>query len=218
MGMRIQILMRMRVASYIKDQNTKLSTLAILTGSEPSSRRALFWQRLVSAYSCRRLTKEGDVLPALSGLARKFGETGELGNYIAGLWTNDLPGGLLWECQIRPCNRFGRRSLTYRAPSCSWASLALDDLRVKYPAPRTYRNYKKTLEYSSIEILEASCVLPDRDADPTGSVIGGHLLVRGLLCEAKLFWRYGSVRQNQDFINETSHTEKTKLLRYTYHV
>lgn len=53
------------------------------------------WGKLLSSYLPRRLTKEADKLPALSGLAKLFGK--ELkAQYVAGLWSTDLISGLSW--------------------------------------------------------------------------------------------------------------------------
>jgi Heterokaryon incompatibility protein (HET) len=76
------------------------------------------WNDLVQDYSERKLTKESDKLPALSGLARLFQERyGD--QYLAGLWKSHLIEDLCWQC-------FGAtntRPNKYRAPSWSWASV-----------------------------------------------------------------------------------------------
>jgi hypothetical protein len=50
---------------------------------------------IISQYSGRYLTEEGDRFPALPGLAKFFEKRG-LGTFIAGLWTKDLPLWLTW--------------------------------------------------------------------------------------------------------------------------
>lgn len=75
------------------------------------------WQEEVSDYSKREMTKESDILPALSGLAHKVADiTCDL--YLAGIWKNDLVKGLLWRTWR------GRRLFPYRAPTWSWFSIA----------------------------------------------------------------------------------------------
>ena len=62
------------------------------------------WSRIVNAYASKMLTNGSDMLPALSGLAKRF-QTSDTsskpnkqkgaGNYLAGLWERDLPLSLL---------------------------------------------------------------------------------------------------------------------------
>lgn len=51
----------------------------------------------MSEYSQRGLTRRPDKLPALSGMA-KLASGGKPGDYLAGLWKDDLLVGLYWEC------------------------------------------------------------------------------------------------------------------------
>jgi hypothetical protein len=77
------------------------------------------WLGVVSNYSHRKMTKQSDKLPALSGLAHKVADvTGDL--YLAGIWRNDLARGLLWEDYRH--NRRNRLS-SYQAPTWSWCSI-----------------------------------------------------------------------------------------------
>ncbi|KAH6666016.1 heterokaryon incompatibility protein-domain-containing protein [Halenospora varia] len=76
------------------------------------------WMRLLDVYSQRALTKDFDKLPALSGLASEFAKrTGD--QYLAGLWRQFLPVGLMWEVS----NTANARKIPERAPSWSWASI-----------------------------------------------------------------------------------------------
>ncbi|KAH9220962.1 heterokaryon incompatibility protein-domain-containing protein [Leptodontidium sp. 2 PMI_412] len=52
------------------------------------------WSRIVNTYASKALTNGGDILPALSGLAKRFRESGA-GDYLAGLGREDLPLSLL---------------------------------------------------------------------------------------------------------------------------
>lgn len=112
---------------------------------------ALCWRRLVEDYTHLRLTCEGDVFPAVSGLARQMGgvrrakgeEKGE-GRYVAGLWEGTLlEGDLLWRVDLPPAGYvtspeavdqpkgvadvWGREAVCrpekWRAPSWSWAGV-----------------------------------------------------------------------------------------------
>lgn len=71
------------------------------------------WTTLVMAYSKGLLTRETDVFPAFSGLARAFTRKG-LGKYYAGLWRSSLPYALCWLTHGR-LERSARNQLYKRA-------------------------------------------------------------------------------------------------------
>lgn len=76
------------------------------------------WYQLLHSYCNRKLTKDSDKLPALSGLARHFAE--HIGDqYVAGLWRSTLIEGLIWQA----IGRANTAPAEYRAPSWSWASI-----------------------------------------------------------------------------------------------
>jgi hypothetical protein len=84
------------------------------------------WREQVTQYSQRELTAVTDIFPALSGLAQQFAAaTGD--EYIAGLWSRDLPKLLSWIPQHRPhmtlssLTRALEQPSAYVAPSWSWA-------------------------------------------------------------------------------------------------
>lgn len=79
------------------------------------------WRTIVELYSRMKLTFPTDVLVALSGLAQLV-QNATGGEYLAGLWRNDIAHQLLWERigatdlrGISTCEKFV-------APSWSWAS------------------------------------------------------------------------------------------------
>ncbi|KAL6800568.1 heterokaryon incompatibility domain-containing protein [Trichoderma sp. SZMC 28012] len=78
------------------------------------------WRRILEEYTARSLTKPRDRLNALAGVAEHFSYTLE-STYYAGLWSCELPWGLLWyktaDTELR------RRPKVYRAPSWSWAAI-----------------------------------------------------------------------------------------------
>jgi Heterokaryon incompatibility protein (HET) len=77
------------------------------------------WLDVVKDYSRRQLTFHADILPALSGVATRFGAV--LGDtYCAGLWRNDIRTGLTWRTEALDETK---RSPNYRAPTWSWASI-----------------------------------------------------------------------------------------------
>jgi hypothetical protein len=93
-----------------------------------------FWHTIVRSYSRARLTKEGDKLVAISGIAR-FCQSRTGDQYVAGLWKNHLHAHLLWSIK-RWVEPSGVSAVTtakeniaavttakkYIAPSWSWAS------------------------------------------------------------------------------------------------
>ena len=85
------------------------------------------WQDMVQTYTARSLRHYTDVLPAISGLAKKVQESTESG-YLAGIWEEELVPGLLWEStpgimQPRPKVPVLEPPRKCRAPSWSWASV-----------------------------------------------------------------------------------------------
>lgn len=79
--------------------------------------RAQAWDDLaLETYQSRLLTKETDRFSALSGMAQQF-QTEELGDFVAGLWSNYALSMLLWEVKS------WKKPSCYVAPSWSWASV-----------------------------------------------------------------------------------------------
>jgi hypothetical protein len=58
------------------------------------------WYALVYEYTQRNLTKTTDRMAALAGIAREFQKTYRPeSQYLAGIWSQDLPAALLWICR-----------------------------------------------------------------------------------------------------------------------
>jgi hypothetical protein len=134
------------------------------------------WNSTVSDYSECELSRYADKLPALSGLAKQFQDclriAGIEATYLAGLWRSDLPNGLLWMSSTNEnLNHFKpRRSINYRAPSWSWASI--DGLvGFWFSRPDDEDEYM-------IEILSAATT---SEMDPVGPVIAAALVLRARL-------------------------------------
>ncbi len=80
------------------------------------------WRVMVDDYAQRNLFSTSDKLPALAGLAHQFQHlTGA--SYLAGMWREELPLGLLWTIHTSALVGTGQRSTKWRAPSWSWASI-----------------------------------------------------------------------------------------------
>jgi hypothetical protein len=77
------------------------------------------WNWIVEDYTRRHLTMAGDKLPAISGVAREYGEAFGA-TYLAGMFEEILPESLLWSVQ-KGTQRM--RPSFYRAPTFSWAAI-----------------------------------------------------------------------------------------------
>ncbi|CAM1510589.1 Fc.00g009240.m01.CDS01 [Cosmosporella sp. VM-42] len=133
----------------------------------------IVWHQAVENYTSRNLTFASDRLPALSGLAQRFGNlTGA--TYIAGMWKQHLLEDLSWQ-------RYSRTSLQpvlqYLAPTFSWASIlnAADyqPARDGYEGIRVYHS----------EIIDAHS---KATGGLLGRTIGGSLTIRGPVISATL--------------------------------
>jgi hypothetical protein len=91
----------------------------IVTDVDDIESQRICWWGVVKEFTSRKLTKDTDRLPALSGIINHLQErTGD--TPIAGLWKNDLPYGLLWQSASRTMTRPQAQS---KVPSWSWVSL-----------------------------------------------------------------------------------------------
>lgn len=86
----------------------------------PRTIGSLDWDLIARQYNDTQLSRESDRLPALAGVARRYGELRGGWTYLAGLWKEQLGPGLAWfkdelGDEVRPREQF--------APTWSWASL-----------------------------------------------------------------------------------------------
>ncbi|KAI1070881.1 hypothetical protein LB507_010931 [Fusarium sp. FIESC RH6] len=149
----------------------------------PFPRKFKAWYQVVNEVMQRHITKSEDILPCLSGLARLL-HGNEVGRYLAGLWSNDLPAGLLWIV-----NHPGKRPNPYRGPSWSWVSV--DQRYSPYPSIDSFRpgNEDPTLKTAYAKVLEAECTPSGKD--PLGTISSGYLKISGPL-----------IRLTDEFIGE----------------
>ncbi|KAF7557898.1 hypothetical protein G7Z17_g279 [Cylindrodendrum hubeiense] len=91
---------------------------------EDITKQRLSWFELVDRYTSRSLTKQTDVLLALSGIARSTAESTS-DEYYAGLWKSHFSHCLLWASKWHVGQGFTQHSRPsdYLAPSWSWASI-----------------------------------------------------------------------------------------------
>ena len=130
------------------------------------------WNEWIAAYSERELYDVKDRLHAIAGvvktLVHRFGLT-----YAAGLWQEDIVGGLMWK-------RFNRTKTLKRfegdgTPSWSWASV---QGRLEYMDVRL----KGSLKGPNLEIVGQAEVEEERPGS-FGRVSSGRIQVRGMLQE-----------------------------------
>jgi hypothetical protein len=123
------------------------------------------WINIIQHYSSCALTKSGDRLIALSGLAHLFEERlGESDVYFAGHWKSRLAESLDWRIE-KP----GRKLSNYIAPSWSWASVNTAIFMTK----RSVSNIQLISDLSAkVELI---------GADSTGAVLDGIVTVKGCI-------------------------------------
>ena len=136
------------------------------------------WYRLVEDYARCGLTVSTDKLIAFAGVAQTFTKIFKQDQYVAGMWTSQMPLALCWSTAAM--------SLTYRprdyiAPSWSWASVKgviqmpfIHD-RICYDGEKM----KAPLE-TYCEVLDVRVGLKD-PRHVTGQVISGQLDLQGHL-------------------------------------
>ncbi|PQE21457.1 Heterokaryon incompatibility protein [Rutstroemia sp. NJR-2017a BBW] len=105
--------------------------------TDPRTETAVSWMELVVKYTSRRLTKDSDKLPAISGIARTIAERTS-DEYFAGLWKSYFQQCLLWQCDRNTEDDLQNTKPLYKtAPSWSWASI---NGKVSWPLGNLY-NY-----------------------------------------------------------------------------
>ncbi|CZR55443.1 uncharacterized protein PAC_05331 [Phialocephala subalpina] len=126
------------------------------------------WRGIVEQYSTKELTYEKDRLPALSGLASRFGKLFN-DRYLAGLWESDIPIALCWQAMSK---HTGLNAGPHIAPSWSWV-------------PYSQVTYGRNLETVTWEAFAQQC-FPEPVSDPYGQVYGGTLLIQGRVLSVTL--------------------------------
>lgn len=162
-----------------------------------------FWVLTVENYSRRCLTFDRDVLPALSGIATYFNE--KLGDeYLAGIWRGNLLHWLLWS---RSAALLTLTDEEHALIDADVDKIISDELKVYLPK-RTSANRPPTWSWASIRaavdwsnkwlqdelgfrvlaehaiVMGYKCILAS--SNPTGSVLGGSLLLYGPIKEVRL--------------------------------
>jgi hypothetical protein len=183
---------RDHVLSFKKDQNVRLLHH--------------HWEELIQHYVLRRATYMTDRFPALSGLARIMAVELE-DTYLAGLWKNDLPRGLLWkkagsiddwdslQDQLVP----GPQK-PYIAPSWSWAGTSYVDgyipfhfttnarIQSDFPDLLTADESEIETEFRSECTVVAAWCTPVADVNKYGQIKDGELHFEGKLKRCSSSW------------------------------
>ncbi|KAJ9615890.1 hypothetical protein H2200_001967 [Cladophialophora chaetospira] len=133
------------------------------------------WKGVVDAYSQRKLFATSDKLPALAGLAHQFQQLTDA-SYLAGMWREEMPLGLLWTVQTSSLVETGRSAPEWRAPSWSWASIDGAVHCDGYQGLVLMASPGPTLE--QLEIVASEITLKN-EANPFGEVTKAVLRVRG---------------------------------------
>ncbi|TGO24556.1 hypothetical protein BPAE_0100g00240 [Botrytis paeoniae] len=161
-----------------------------------------FWSQLLQMYSKTILSYPDDILMAMAGVARQFGEYLPTKNrvYLAGMWSFELERQLGW-LATRPGSRhdLDRRECPSSnvAPSWSWASSTGRSIVNAWDTgpynKASTRWYDWTpAEYKSYMVLDLNRIHPPEftivdvgttisSKDPFGSVTSGFLRLRGQL-------------------------------------
>ncbi|RYP65744.1 hypothetical protein DL770_008939 [Monosporascus sp. CRB-9-2] len=163
-------------------------------GEDPKTglRELKRWKSIVELYSKTELTNATDKLIALSGIAKQMHDWIG-GDYLAGLWSKELAGQLLWyvEPQFAWANdspvtmksegtfhypgRRPRKQDGWRAPSWSWASVDVDNhVGIVYGTVTAGDREIKIEDYN---------VTPQEDSDEFGLLQSAWIKVTGMLRE-----------------------------------
>ena len=87
------------------------------------------WLKVVEGFTSRGLSFATDRLPAIAGIAQRFGELMKEDQFCAGLWRRSMPASLLWKTgnRMQHINHDFERRLSgnvVAAPSWSWAAVS----------------------------------------------------------------------------------------------
>lgn len=138
------------------------------------------WGNILERYSTTRLTYRSDLMPALSGIARRLQQnTGA--TYLAGIWQPPrwFEVHLAWHSLSPPLPR----PAGYRAPSWSWAStdnrVILDPISAISEGWGNACLWQDDYVECKVKIHDAQIILAS--SDPMGSASSGFIVVEGPL-------------------------------------
>lgn len=144
---------------------------AYLTETMNHEFRSDMWRSLVKLFTQLGITKVGDTLAAMAGLAKRMRLPGEMeGDYLAGLWRHDLLSGLLW---VR--SGHGPYNINCNVPTWSWA---------RTDAPKKFMGSSSAIPLC--HVVDAKCTPSREMKDLFLGVNGGYISVSGFLLPARV--------------------------------
>ena len=153
----------------------------------------LVWSKIINLYSCCQLSKPGDKLIAISGLAKYMQRILD-DEYVAGLWRRYLGYELFWIVCFE-VKRPASGPTVYRAPTWSWASLDAKVHASRFPGANL----------NPLEVLEAQ--VQSCNGDQTGQIATGYIKVRGQLSRIDLTDLTALRGRNFDFMARCEHSD-----------
>lgn len=142
------------------------------------------WLHIAEEYSKTHMTYEGDRLPAISGLAKRFRKDYST-EYVAGCWKDDIVSSLLWFTLPRTSsNRPRPPSALGVHPTWSWTSSCshVGFVRVDRSNPGFRREFVVVEHVDSVMATE----------DVTGAVKSAHLTIVGPVVDCSYRLESGS--------------------------
>ncbi len=179
-GLIVNEVVQPRCLDNMSMTSNRLKNPAMVQKTIATELRYNIWHKGVQDYSARKFTMITDRFPALSGLVSEIqGAYG--GEYVAGLWRDDLLRSLLWRRDPKTMSPIltytpDRRPSGYRAPSWSWAAI---DHTISYELVTLNRQQIDKLLPTTAHIESIS--LTPAGSDPKGRLEGGSMLIRGML-------------------------------------
>lgn len=165
------------------------------------------WSNIVDEFTHRNLTQPKDLLPALSGLAKRMSNAAE-NDYVCGMWRDRLPAFLFWKPDYSHIkahdihNAPRRHQDGYYAPTWSWASVISPVIFVglqdqvpmgagsgniwkrPYPISKGEKSWEGQKGPSLLKVVDVNTV--KSGLNPFGPVQDAFLTVHGFVAEARL--------------------------------
>lgn len=147
---------------------------------------ARMWRTMVSSYTALEITKHGDRLPAMGGLA-KYMAARRKSDYVAGLWEDALMDDLLWYCGGSSTSKKPRPT-PRGAPTWSWASVnryvSYSDEIFQWDPEMPTWDYERE-PYEHFARVEKCAVVPG-GVDEFGAITQGCLQLFGLVATGSI--------------------------------
>jgi hypothetical protein len=191
------------------EKASKVQTQQVFRGLRTKHEVFNEWLEIVDQYSGLLLTKETDRFKALAGLAQRFQQV--LGSqYLAGLWYDDLPRGLLW-AQWSFSARRKIQSTDVRIPTWSWVSI----YHIKEPSDSNvsgvhYIGISETDVDSRVQVIEVICSRPEENPFTKPSV--SSIFIRGACVSTLISKSVEGLKVRFDVHGENPTNEVTCLL------